>query len=44
MTVDELIGRLTEMPGYREVVVRTDEVIDVQDAGTCVVLRLGGEG
>jgi hypothetical protein len=43
MTVDELIDRLTEMPGYREVGVNSwQPVVDLTDRGTYVELVVGG--
>jgi hypothetical protein len=38
MTVDELIDRLTEMPGYRPVHIPGGEVLTVEDYGTYVEL------
>jgi len=41
MTVDELIDRLTEMPGYRPVHIPGGEVIDLSDTG--ITVRLAAE-
>lgn len=38
MTVDELIDRLSEMPGYREVHIPGGTVSEVSDYGTHVEL------
>lgn len=42
MTVDELIEKLTEMPGYRPVMGPGGEVDEVEDAGTYVRIYTGG--